>query len=171
MSSMNDSELLEYSKEHLCYEIGMMWVASRVCGFAKSVLLSDPLQSIAVESFALHVRNLIDFIYPTQNRTDDVIAKHFCAGGRLPSGLTTISPALKGIREQVHKQISHLTSLRPYHGDPKKRWHWLDIMRELMPRLREFITAASPDKLHPSVPELVEHIADELSRFPATSSD
>jgi len=60
--------------------------------------------SALLESFGIHLRNLIDFFYTSRLKPDDVIAEDFC-----PGWSETISGTLKAAKEGANKEISHLT--------------------------------------------------------------
>jgi hypothetical protein len=97
---MNDDELLDYSREHVCYELQMLYeTAAR--------LVNDPkvhddwvVKNALLEAFTIHARVMATFLFPDviQPRADDVTALHYvrepsawaAARGPLPAELKTV---------------------------------------------------------------------------------
>jgi hypothetical protein len=144
-----DQQLLDYSEEHLLYELQLFrWVAEnlpRDNGFLLSALL---------ESFAIHLRNLIDFLYtqPGNARNDDLVAADFFdpSSAWNPGG---ISKLLADARERANKEVSHITYKRKSGSDPTKPWPVSDLFDEVHAVSTKFAAAASSTKLHPRVKE------------------
>jgi hypothetical protein len=142
-----DQQLLDYSEEHLLYELQLFrWVAEnlpRDNGFPLSALL---------ESFAIHLRNLIDFFYtqPGDARNDDLVAADFFD---LPSAWNpgAIPKSLADARERANKEVSHITYKRKGGSDPTKPWPVADLFNEVHAVSAKFSAGASSMKLHPKV--------------------
>lgn len=66
MCKRNSKEILEAS-EHLCYEIGMLFHIVQVLGLG-TFGGKSPANNAFVEAFAIHVRNIIDFLYEPKTR-------------------------------------------------------------------------------------------------------
>jgi hypothetical protein len=142
-----DQQLLDYSEEHLLYELHIFrWVAENLPpdkGFLLSALL---------ESFAIHLRNLADFFYtrPVDARNDDLVAADFFGSpsawnpGAIPKSLTDA-------RERANKEVSHITYKRKGALDPTKPWPVADLFNEVHAVAEKFVAGASSKKLHPSV--------------------
>ncbi|MGA2300734.1 MAG: hypothetical protein ABSG77_08565 [Candidatus Acidiferrum sp.] len=142
-----DQQLLDYSEEHLLYELHIFrWVAENLPpekGFLLSALL---------ESFAIHLRNLIDFFYtqPGKARNDDLVAADFFdSPGAWDPG--AIPKSLEDARERANKEISHVTYKRKTATDPTKPWPVGDLFKEVHSVAQKFAAGASSKKLHPSV--------------------
>ena len=77
--------------------------------------------SASLESFAIHLRNLIDFFYTQSGnaQTDDLVAANFFDS---PSAwnLGAMPQLLKDARERANKEISHITYKRKGETDPTK---------------------------------------------------
>lgn len=142
-----DQQLLDYSEEHLLYELHIFrWVAENLPpdkGFLLSALL---------ESFAIHLRNLTDFFYtrPEDARNDDLVAADFFDS---PSAWNpgAIPKSLNDARERGNKEVSHITYKRKGSMDPTKPWPVADLFNEVHAVAEEFAAGASSKKLHPSV--------------------
>ncbi len=62
-ANLKDAELLACSGEHLLYEFQLFqWTAAEL-GSVKG----DVMRSVLIESFAIHLRNLIDFFFTAPN--------------------------------------------------------------------------------------------------------
>jgi hypothetical protein len=71
--NLSDPELATYSGEHLLYELQLFQWTSAAVPSAKK----DVLRYVLIESFVIHLRNLIDFFYTPRREDDDVIAADF----------------------------------------------------------------------------------------------
>lgn len=69
---VTDQQLLNYSGEHLMHELSMLWELADMLPNRKP----DTETSAFVESFGIHLRNLIDFFY-RKGQGDDVTASDF----------------------------------------------------------------------------------------------
>ena len=64
--TLTDSELTAYSGEHVPYELQYFWyAASELCKMTKPT----PQTSVLIESFGIHLRNLIDFLFTKAGKT------------------------------------------------------------------------------------------------------
>jgi len=126
--TLTDADLTAYSGEHLLYELQYFWfTASELSKMTKPA----PLTSVFIESFGIHLRNLIDFFFTTlgDERPDDVIAEDFCPGWKL----------------------SHLTLQRKAGFDPTKPWNIVGLFNEIMSTAQSFAVRADGAKLSPDV--------------------
>jgi hypothetical protein len=101
-----------------------------------------------VESFMVHLRNLIDFLWPTKVFETDVVAADFCAGGVWN---TSISKPLTDARTRVHKELAHLTTERISSSPARKQWDFKALAHELKVSLEDFTGKALPARLSPRV--------------------
>lgn len=162
-----DNELLAYSEEHLLYELHMLhWVTETISKTGKGFLLSALL-----ESFAIHLRNLIDFIYtsPGDARDDDAIAADFYDP---PSGWkpAAMSAALDAAKVRANKEVSHLTYTRKSGMAPDKPWAVGALFKEVQDVARRFAVGASPTKLHPKVVEWLNASLVQIAVLSASAS-
>jgi hypothetical protein len=154
-SMPSDSDLSKLSGEHLYHEIKMIF------GTAKALnqpLSDDVVKSALIESFATHTRNLIDFFYLNNPKSDDLIASQFIADHQRTSwksGLPSITLLLTDAKTRANKEIAHLTERRIAGTPPQKEWPIPLILNEITDLLRFFVTNASPLRLHSSVKTLV----------------
>jgi len=148
-----DQELLDFSGEHLFYEFRMFREVSNAIPCHEG-----PVKNALIESFAIHLRNLIDFFYPPEDgqiRSDDVFAGDFFD---LPEirYLDTIPSSLRGARERANKEISHITCKRKAGADAAKAWSVSDLFKEIQEISNKFAAKASSKKLHTNVTKLLK---------------
>jgi hypothetical protein len=145
MANFSDAEALEYADEHLIYEVGTL----RVC---RDVLANGPpqvLKNSMIESYAIHLRNLIDFLYPQNTQATDVTFRDY-----IPKTLkwspSKVTASLRMARDMANRQIAHLTTHRFPGIHPGKRWE-LSRADEVQERLKDFAEKADPGRLSEKV--------------------
>jgi hypothetical protein len=145
----SDKDLLDFSGKHLLYEFQVFfWVATNMPsgrGF--------PL-SVSLESFAIHLRNLIDFFYRPPQPPDDIGASDFYDP---LSGWVygTMSSTLEVARERANKEVSHITFKRKTGMAYGKPWDVSALSAEIKTLAQRFAAGASSKKLHPDVATLL----------------
>lgn len=150
--NLSDADLTAYSGEHLLYELQYLWFSARELGHLTK---PEPMTSVLIESFGIHLRNLIDFFCTPagKERDDDVIAADFCPGWN-----ENISTSLKAARERANKELNHLTLERKSGFDPTKPWDIDGLFKEVSNIARRFIAQAPPTKLSPEVEKWVQMV-------------
>ena len=149
---LSDAELVAYSKQHVRYEIQMLWGCHQLLmhDFQGSPDLVQLMRNAFLESYAIHLRILVDFLYPNVIKDTDVVADDFFPQGKSPAALPSLPSNLESARKRAHKQVSHLTTGRLDEGDPGKNWSTA-LTKEIVDVLVEFARQASPHKLDSSV--------------------
>jgi len=163
----SDPYLLAYSVDHVEYEFDMLlWLGAvlskprRIDGLrAEATRLNNSL----IEAFAVHARNVIEFLYPDTVRSTDVIAADFFETDAWVELRPAISATLKLARVRANKEIAHLTTNRISGNPPEKSWNVASLMTELRPLMRLFATKA---RLARSSPELTSLFADHQTVTP-----
>jgi hypothetical protein len=152
------NELVENSREHLQHEIGMLFGTALL--FPQLGTQSDDvLRNAVVESFAIHLRNIIAFLYEKPKRQEGLVAEHYVRDvqawrtARGPQGAL-----LKKARSRADREIAHLTTRRFFGNPPEKRWEAVLILRVVTPLLRTFRAHAQEDRIHPQVLQLIDLI-------------
>ena len=100
------------------YELNILrWLVETIPATKKDFWLSALL-----ESFAIHLRNLIDFLYtdPKDAKPDDLVAADFfnSSAAWAPGA---ISRSLQEARVRANKEVSHITYKRKAGMDPTPR--------------------------------------------------
>lgn len=151
---LTDDELRSYSGEHLFYEIEMLFNISQV---DTSNLSSQFLMNVLVESFGLHLRNLITFLYPTRNQhnTDVYARDYFSDKDEWTRIAPSLSVTLAKARRRADKELGHLTTKRIAGFSDNKKWEMSSLTKELKPILQLFCSSANKSKLATNVAQLV----------------
>lgn len=145
-ANLSDAELAAYSGEHLLYEFQYLWFSAHELSRLRK---PQPMASVFIESFGIHLRNLIDFFCTAtgKERDDDIIASDFCPTVWNES----ISNTLKDARDRANKELSHLTLGRKSGSDPSKPWDVNGLYKEITGIALRFVSQASPTRLSPEV--------------------
>jgi len=137
-----DDDVLEKAVEDIVYEKIMLIESFNVINTHNGLI-----KNIALEAFAVHTRNLIDFFYPPQNkRNGDIFFSYYVDQKWEPSqqGFDLIS-----YKEKCNHQLAHLTIRRvELNADPgTKSWSDADrIVKHFTEVWREFLSVLSDSK-------------------------
>lgn len=133
-SKLSSAELLKYADEHILYEIDMLNATTIFNPSSIQVLIN-----MRVESFGIHLRNLIDFFYNNIPQPDDMVAAHFFSDETIKAmPLPIISESLKKAKVRVNKELSHLTTERIYGYSSEKEWDFFGLTRDINALLKNF---------------------------------
>jgi hypothetical protein len=123
-------------------------------------ILSQEVKNALIESFVLHLRCLLFFLYPDQIKEDDVVATDYIADGDTHEKWRreNISPVLAKALERVNKEAAHLTTRRITGFTSEKAWDFQELLGEFKTVLVEFCDEADPTKLHGEVIQLVRKL-------------
>lgn len=153
--NLSNEELKEYSREHVYYEIEMLFMSAFPRGVGSDVGHQQFLINLVTEVFVLHLRNLIIFLYPPElkyRRDDDVYAYHFFQNEEAWIEICpTISDRLKKAKRRADKELAHLTAERKDSSNPEKPWDKNVLIKEILPTLREFASKADDSKISENI--------------------
>lgn len=108
------------------------------------------LNNALLESFTVHARILLDFLYADRPRKDDVIADDFFDDPTQWSKVRSPkSEALQKIHRRVGKEIAHLTYVRQDVTSETKPWAFIEIANEVSTTFSKFLSLVTPDLLGP----------------------
>jgi hypothetical protein len=134
------------ASHHLGYEIQMFFgMVSLLRAWAK---LSNPGMdgNAFLESFVIHLRNLVDFFFPRPNSrsTDITVGNFFEGSGKSwvpPAGsfLLQDAAALQKLRKRADREIAHLTLHRLYVAPAEKPWDREKLASEIHLLVTEFV--------------------------------
>lgn len=155
-SELSEGQLLEYFSEHIRYEIQMLLNAT--VAISNQLRVPNGLEHMPVESFAIHLRNLITFLYPYTHRDNDVCATDFFTrAGTWEQIRPSLSSVLKEAKNRADKEVGHLTTLRQAGTPETKKWDVTNLSREVMPILKIFCDSADRVKLKTAFNPIWEH--------------
>ena len=159
----SDEELQDIS-EHLHYEIQMLYgTAWMLAAFRVPTTLSPLEQHIVhnalLESFTIHVRNLLDFLYGPGSKPDDVLSDDFFDDPSLwPQKRPPKSSLLAEAHKRVGKEVAHSTYGRLKVTPETKPWSYLLIAREIGAVLQEFIKFVPTIRLNERVMKALKEL-------------
>lgn len=154
---LSEEQLLDYFKEHIRYEILMLLNATHA--IKMQFQIQEGLKFMILESYAIHLRNLINFFYPPiRIRDTDVCAKDFFIeeatwGTKRPE----LSATLRKAKDRADKEVSHLTTLRKNANDNDKSWDVKPLTYEIMPVFNLFCKSTDKVELVSLVDDLMNH--------------
>jgi hypothetical protein len=146
-------ELREYADEHLAYEIDMFrFAGQRVFRLGEPTTRDEWLTKMtSLEALVTHGRVLVDFLYPTTLRTEDIIANDFVTGLNSWSRIAPpISARLSGFLRRANGEVGHLTTRR-IAGRPARKSYEGATFDDIDILLRLFARHADADRLSASL--------------------
>ena len=171
------SDLRDYLGQHVGYEFSMLQSSAaslislnkdRLTEYGKAVHgkeidrdeYAGIVSSMFLESFVLHLRNIIDFFYferedpKRRPKKGDIMAEHFYVGMMRPNGFPPISDTLKNARRRADKELAHLTAERLPSNSPHRGWNYVGLLKEIGERLDLFRRFCDPELLDERVANL-----------------
>jgi hypothetical protein len=143
---LTDGQLHRYSAEHVSYEIHMLFRSA--LGFGAVIgdsFEAHTIRNALMEAFAIHARNLLDFLYE-KPRGDDASACHYLKDPA--EWWTTEKPTVPDhLRRRVNKEVTHLTYERLKVPPDKKRWPFMEVLKPLSECLDLWAAKADPSRL------------------------
>ena len=169
----SDENMLKISQKHLGYELDMLvqtanWLATYYGALPPN---AAPMTNAFLESFLIHTRNLLDFLYPQRPKPEDVIAEDFFDDPKtwwLKRHKQT--KLLSSSRDRIAKEMVHLTYDRLLVTKERKPWPFLAISADIIHTFNIFCELAPPHRicLRPPAPSPVRQVLI-ATKFPVTS--
>ena len=139
---------LRSASDSLHYEFWMFMSLAQ--GLASGISGQGVLNNALLESFTIHARILLDFLYAEKPWEDDVIAEDFFDD---PAAWYEARPAKSEKVEIVHrrvgKEVAHLTYARQEVTPETKPWPFIEIANEVNAGFSKFLSLVSPHLLGP----------------------
>lgn len=136
--SLTDNELKEYAENHLQYEVDMLtWSAAVLASLPPYIdkgCLPWAINNGLLNTFAVHARNLIGFLYSRSECRDyatDIVIEDYVDASTVAKALPPISPLLKEVLTKANKQAAHLTTKRIAYEKTGKEWMFIDIVKHV----------------------------------------
>ncbi len=138
---LSDEQMHLYFTEHIRYE--MQHLLNATDAISRQLSIHNGLQFMVLESFVIHLRNLITFLYPYTRHEEDVYAEDYFANKKIWNDLCPkISIVLKLAKTRADKEVGHLTTSRQSGTSESKKWDVASLTDEVMPILRLFCESA-----------------------------
>jgi len=145
-NSLTDTELLQYADMHLQYEFDMLtWSTGILVSLVfhpNEKILFWAIKNSLLNSYALHTRNLINFLFShslNHDHSGDIIVEDFLEVGDIVSSYITIPPLLEEALDKANKQVAHLTLERIRYEQAGKEWKFLELNNQINEALFEII--------------------------------
>lgn len=137
--------------EHVAYEIKTLLDTHGML-VRGEVKPGTPLHDAVLESFAVHLRNLVEFLFDKVKHPDNARAEHFFGDPAVWHKLRGHKPHdLDKAQTQAHKQIAHITYDRV---GADKDWYVGTLAEQVSEVCRTFLDNADEDRLGPKLLEL-----------------
>ena len=108
------------------------------------------LANALLESFIVHVRAVMDFLYNDNAKPDDIMAQDFFASrDAWVSVRPKLSDLLRKAKKRTGKEVSHLTYARLEVAPDTKRWAFVEIANEVGSVIQVFLKNVQKEKLGP----------------------
>ena len=138
--ALSDRELTDYAEEHIQYEIDMLtWTASILAFLSakpNNAGLPVTVANGLLNSFALHARNLTNFLYSRTRANDhptDIILEDYVDPQLISGHLPPITPLLEEALTKASKQAAHLSMDRMTEYEQKgKVWSFIPISKDIL---------------------------------------
>lgn len=135
-----EKQMRAFAEEHLVYEARMLFAAATELtngGHPKHIT------NALLESFAIHLRALIDFLWERDVKPDDALAKDFFETPNQWQEMRPVIPAVfSSVRKRVGKEIAHITYARLHVEPEAKPWPITEMAQEMHAALAIFIDYA-----------------------------
>ena len=128
------------------YEVWML--SSLAQAIASGIASQGWLTNALLESFVIHVRGVMDFLYNDTPKSDDVVAQDF-----FPSAEDWIkirpqlSELLRTAKKRAGKEVAHLTYSRLAVTHETKPWPFVAIADEVASVMKVFLKNVLKEKL------------------------
>ncbi len=152
--------LLKYADEHVGYEIDLFCATSLLIGRLSTgnKSLDTFIEFALLESFLLHMRNLIDFLYPRNKRNDDVTINDYLDSETLTRTLPKITTNIEAYRFRADKELAHLTTKRRF-SMKGKEWLFVQIRINILELFNKILPDLAKGKFSYSLVERInKHI-------------
>ena len=100
--------------------------------------------NMALETFVIHWRALIEFFYTEGKKwpDDDMRAYDFTDKNRWKEARGNIPSCINNLNRRAGKEMAHLTSSRKYGTPPEKKWPYKDMKKHLEGVIKLFVKEA-----------------------------
>ncbi len=129
---------LRAASDHLHYEA--MMFTTTASALASGAFAQSPVNNALLESFTIHARVPLDFLFPSKPQADDVIAEDFVAPETWQATRPLKSELIAGIHQEFGKEVAHLTYSRQLVTPETKQWPFIQIAAEVTSVLNLFLS-------------------------------
>lgn len=143
-------EDLKAASKHLSYEIQMLYGTANL--LAQGNIYSWAVHNALLESFLIHVRIMLEFLYAQKPWPDDVIAEDFFDDpNEWVQARPKKSDLLKDAHKRAGKQLAHLSYTRLAITPEKKAWRFMKIAKQVDQVFKKFLKIVPANRLDGSL--------------------
>lgn len=141
-----DAKRLKEASHHLYYEWWMLEESAKIAPRNQVEV------NAKIESFCLHARNLLEFLYDNGGDEDSFRAIDFFdnKSGYL-SRIKAKYPVPHKILTRLNKELTHLTYSRIRGSPPEKVWYFADVIHNIAGPVHEFLRMCPSELLDPEL--------------------
>lgn len=143
---LRSNKELQEASNHLHYELWML--SSLAQSMASGISSQGWLTNALLESFVVHVRGVMDFLYNDTPQKDDVVAQDYFSS---TEEWINIRPELSGhlstAKSRAGKEVAHLTYARLAVTQDTKPWPYGAIANEITSVIQIFLQKVPREKL------------------------
>lgn len=134
-----NNDELKTASDHLHYEIQML--RGTMALLASGAIGTSVLSNALIESFTIHARALMDFLYTKQSKESDVLADDFFNDAS--TTWMAVRPdepsAFSAARGRVNKEIAHITYDRQLVIPELKGWDFITLGNAILEVVKVFL--------------------------------
>ena len=142
-----DNHKLKGSVDHLKYEIEMLKETSHALSDALN--LDWEVNNALIESFVIHARGLITFLYYQPKKDDDVMASDYFDGGKWNEKIGSMPGILDSTLTRANKEVAHITTFRIGKRLVDKKWDHPKLTKEIFSKFKIFFDHVSESNMPP----------------------
>ena len=131
-----DDAILKGAVDHLKYEIAMLKETAGT--LSQQPRLSWAVKNALVESWVIHARGLILFLYHSPAKEDDVMACDYFRDGTWEKHRRPIPGLLETTLTRANKEVAHITTFRIGKRLVDKQWDHNAITACILDLFRDF---------------------------------
>ena len=149
-------QLVEFSKEHLFYEIEMLYgVAKQLQAVSKKGAKNVYIYNALLESFIIHASVILDFFYKMPMNPDEAKATHYIFNmDSWKKILPVYDKNFIKFNKKRNRDVMHLNYSRLEVPVYDKKWNSTLLVKDIKKIINLFLDHADPEIIHPSLYKL-----------------
>jgi|GEM_PF-2317965 len=141
-----DGDTLKKAFQHVRYEAWMLKQTSRMLPSFPN--LQEPCDRAVLESFVIHTRNLLDFLYKGEGK-NYIAAEHFINADVWRAQRPKQTRLLRDAYKRANNDVAHLTYTRLENSKSDNPWPIPEITKEILEAYAVFEKLVQPK--HPNL--------------------
>lgn len=166
-NTKRDRDTLEKAFRQVTYELWMLEQTSRMLPSFPN--LREPHDRAVLESFVIHTRNLLGFLYGREGN-NYIVPEHFIDADVWRARRPEESKLLKDARIRANNDVAHLTYTRLENSKSNDPWPIPEITKQILEAYAEFVKLVQTEHPHlaPSQHQANVICVSSVARFTST---